>query len=445
MTNFFNKIYPAPIFIFFIIFLILFTNSKILSVNCASRFLTIESLVEKRTFIINEKNIYTCDKMLKEGNFYSSKPPVLSAIGAGFYYILHHSFNLDFPDKPYFNSENLTVYLITLLFTGGTFLLLLLYFYKILCLFNIEKKYKTLLILGLGLGTLYLPYSIIFTNHTIAGSFLFIGFYYFLRIKLDNPQFKKQKIYISLCGFFVSLSAVIDLPTGLTFLALFFVYIFFIISKKQIIFYIIAAFPLIMFHLLLNYQITGDFLPPQFHPEYGIYQNLIWNRLGSEGEFNQQNPLTYAFNIFFGDRGLFLYSPILIFAIYSIFKIIKNKNNQFQKEAIFIFLGFLIISLFYIIKVRDYAGNAYGFRWFIAITPLLYFYNIFFFLNKPSLEFIISFAVIFIISFDMSLWGLINPWMIDQGTLVNKMFSEEVVINGSPFLSVFFRILNLPF
>lgn len=433
-----NKLYPLPIFIFFIILIIGLTNNSIGNINPASRFLTMESLVEKGTFKITEKYNYTCDKMFRDEDYYSSKPPVLSTMGAGIYYILHNFFNLNLPDKPYFYAENLSVYLITLILVGGTYLLLLFYFYKILVLLKIRKEYQTLLLLGLGLGTLYLSYLPTLNNHTIAGSFLFIGFYYLLKLRLGEAKDYKKNII--LCGFFTSLSAVIDLPTGLTFLALFYIYIFFIISKRQTVYYILAGVPIIIFHLFLNLQITGDFLPVQFHPEFGDYKNLIWNLLGSSGIPHQQNSLIYAFNIFFGARGLLFYSPILIFAFYSIYKILKDKKNKFWKETILILSGFIIISLFYIIKIKDYAGCSYGFRWFIAITPIIYFFIIFLFTKKQSSKFKNIFTIVLIISIFISMVGLLNPWSRIHTFI--QIPKEKSIIIHSPLLSNLIFIFN---
>ncbi|MEA2064874.1 MAG: hypothetical protein U9O66_01075 [Patescibacteria group bacterium] len=433
-----NQLHPLPIFIFFIVLTVFVTSNSIDNVNPASRFLTMESLVENRSFTINEKHQYTCDKMFRDGNYYSSKPPVLSVAGAGIYFVLHNFFNLDLPDKPYINAENLSVYLIILILVGGTYLLLLLYFYKILKLLKIKKEYQILLLLGLGCGTLYLSYLPTLNNHTIAGSFLFAGFYYLLKLK--SGEAKKYKKNIILCGFFTSLSAVIDLPTGLTFLTLFCIYIFFIISKKQTVYYIFAAAPIITAHLFLNLQITGDFLPVQFHPELGDYKNLIWNMLGSDGIPHQQNSLVYVFNIFFGARGLLFYSPILIFAFYSIYKTVKCRKNIFWKEAILVLSGFIIISLFYIIKVKDYAGYSYGFRWFVAITPLLYFFIIFLLNKKMSFEFKNSFVIILIVSISVSIIGLCNSWSRTHTFIA--VSSEKTIVVHSPLLNNLIFIFN---
>ncbi|MCK5459731.1 hypothetical protein KAI52_01310 [Candidatus Parcubacteria bacterium] len=424
-----NKLHPLPLFIFFIVLTILVTGNSINNVNPASRFLTIESLVEKGSFEITEKHIYTCDKIFREESYYSSKPPVLSAAGAGIYYILHNFFNLNLPDNPYLNTENLSVYLITLILVGGTYLLLLFYFYKTLKLLRIKKEHQILLLIGLGCGTLYLSYLPTLNNHTIAGSFLFVGFYYLLKLKLGKAKDHIKNII--LCGFFTSLSAVIDIPTGLIFLALFGIYLFFTISKKQAIYYIFAAAPIIIIHLFLNLQITGDFLPPQLHPE-------IWART-EDKSYQQPNSILYAWNIIFGARGLLFYSPIFIFAFYSIFTTLKNRKNRFWKEAALVCGGFLIIFLYYI-KVGDYSGCAYGFRWFIAATPLLYFFIIFLFSKKISFKFKNIFVIILIISIFISIIGLCNPW--SRTHIFVEITNRQGIVIYSPLLSNLIFIFN---
>jgi len=184
-----------------------------------------ESIVERKTFTINEKYTYTNDKIKINNDYYSSKPPVLSVIGAGVYYVLHNFINLNFgnPVDFYLTNNNITVYIITLLLVGSTFILLLYYLYKSFELFKIKKKYQNILLLGFGLGTLYLPFSITLNNHTIAGSLLFVSFYYLLKIKQNKKENLKR--YIIIISLLTSLSATIDLPTGLTFLILFYIYL----------------------------------------------------------------------------------------------------------------------------------------------------------------------------------------------------------------------------
>ncbi|NCF75155.1 MAG: hypothetical protein GWO87_01555 [Xanthomonadaceae bacterium] len=432
--------------------------------------MTIESIAEQGTFSINEKHGYTCDKIFRDGNYYSSKPPVLSFIGAGFYYILHKYLNLDFPSLEKYTDNSLAVYLMTLILTGLPFLLLLFYFYKAINLIEkktkvkIKKKYCALLIFGLGLGTLYMPYSSTLNNHIAAGSFLFISFYYLLKVKFNKTQTKKINLYLIASGFFASLSSVIDLPTGLTFLGLFFLYFLFTLRSKKIIYYLLASIPLLIIHLYLNVQITGDFLPAQLHPEYWAdFRRMIVKR----------NIFIYTFNILFGSRGLFFYSPILFFSFYAIYKIInpvpllqniisclkklnlhlsllykqqnilkqcwiKNKKHLFYKEAFLISIGFLIIILFYIIKIRDYGGASYAFRWLIAVTPLLYFFTIFLFI-KPTNKLKTIFLLILILSIMISAVGLYNPWL--SSGIEIPILNKTIIIHSSFLYNLFFMFV----
>jgi len=290
-----------------------------------------------------------------------------------------------------------------------------------------------LLTSGLGLGTLYLSYSGTLNNHIPAGSFLFISFYYLLKTKF-NAQNKNNKIYIALSGFFASLSAVIDLPTGLTFLVLFFFYYYLTNQGKNLSYYVLAAVPLILIHLFLNIQITGDVLPAQFHQDYYKFENSYW--LKTEGIDSYNDPrLLYSFNILIGSHGLLFYNPLLILALYGIFKAIRDRS-QFKKEAVITMIGFSIIFLYYTLKVRSYGGSSYGFRWFITITPLIYFYTILLFTNEKYIRLRNFFLPLFILSLLITFTGLLAPWTATSIILEN---GENLIRINSSFFVNFFR------
>ncbi len=414
------------IFLFFSFLVLFFTRNTVSNINPGSRFLTIESIVEKRTLAINEKQNYTCDKIQRDGNYYSSKPPILTTAGSGIYYVLHNFFNLSLPNSDienYLDEKNLAVYIITLILVGIPYLLLLIFFYKSLGFFKLTKESKLLLFLGLSLGTLYLPYATTLNNHVPAGSLLFISFYYLLKTKFNKNKIGNKK-YIALSGLFASLAAVIDLPTGSIFLFLFFVYFLINENKKHIIYYLLAGAPIVLTHLFLQIQITGDILPAQLHQE-------LWAKSSIKTE--RDGIFLYIFNIFLGARGYFLYTPLLIISFYSIFKTIKNKENKFRQEAIMTVIAFTAITLFYVLRARDYAGFAYGFRWFIAITPIVYFFTIFIFteeslkrLQKYLLAALASSVVIALI-------GMYNPWSIPRLKIVSSE-NKEIIIH-SPIVS----------
>lgn len=418
------------IIIFFsllVVFIFVFTQSHTTSHNPISRFVTIKNLAENGSFVLNDYGAdLTGDIIMRNGNYYSSKPPLLSVIGAGFYYLLHFILKLNLPAD--YHSPNLAVYLITLLFTSAAYLLLLVYFYRTLKLLQIDKKYQLDLLSGLALGTLLFTYCLTFNNHIIAACFLYLSFYYLLKNKVSPPA---KSLNFILSGFFVSLCAAIDLPIGFAFLGLFCVYIFFKYDKKNLFYYLLAALPVVLVHLILTYQITGDLWPAQVH------QNLYLP--GTIADPKENNVLLYVFNILIGTRGLFLYTPLLILSFYSLIKIIVDKKNTYRSEAIVTLAGFLIVFLFYVIKIRVYSGCAYGFRWFIALTPLLYFWTIFLFKTKPSLKLKITFGVLILLSIILAALGSLDPWLCPYLPLP---LNNGVQILNFPLGAMLFRLFS---
>ncbi|MEW5987211.1 MAG: hypothetical protein AB1791_11295, partial [Chloroflexota bacterium] len=74
----------------FILIYSLFVHARSYSSNDASRLATIESLVERDTWTIEDSRFATVDRIKVGEHFYSDKPPTLSFLGAGVYYVLYH-------------------------------------------------------------------------------------------------------------------------------------------------------------------------------------------------------------------------------------------------------------------------------------------------------------------------------------------------------------------
>ena len=130
------------LFVFAVIFIVLFTYVKATSWNDMSRMATIESVVERGTFAIDD-SLYneTKDKVSVNGHFYSEKPVMFTLLSAIFYKGLY-TIGIRFS-----NAEFIVYYTITLLTTGISFLVLLYIIYKTLKLLNI-KSHMLLLLLG---------------------------------------------------------------------------------------------------------------------------------------------------------------------------------------------------------------------------------------------------------------------------------------------------------
>ena len=92
---------------------------------------------------------------------------------------------------------------------------------------------------------------------------------------------------------------------------------------------------------------------------------------------------------------------------------------------IFKTFGFLIIILYYSLKVRVYTGASFGYRWLIAITPLLYFFLLLLFTKKRSYNFLLLFTTTTAISIVVALIGFLNPW---GRTLADILLSNGQIV-----------------
>lgn len=314
------------IFLVFLCLFALFTRTDIASPNDASRMATIESLVDYHSFIIdNSRFVGTIDKYFYEGHFYSDKPPILSLYASGFYLILKQ-FNISFV-----NNYNLTYYLLTLSVIGVLSCLGLVYFSKILELFKINDNWSDLILFITGLGTLILPYSTVFNNHTVSGALLLFSFYNLLRIE-------EGTIYIIMAGFFISLASSIDI-TFFTFLPLFAIFLFKNELKIKIIF-TCSCMPMIIIYFWLNYYNSGSLIPAAMNKDLWDYPGSVFSEQNLSGLAHKNSILQlikYSVNMLIGEKGLFSYTPVLLFSIFALIKtIFIKKQFKYKKEYLLI-------------------------------------------------------------------------------------------------------------
>jgi len=389
--------------IFFVSLLIIALLTKFHGLeNDYSRLATVESIIERNTFVLDNSSIMpNVDKVYINGNFYSDKPPMLSILASGVYFIMKNLFNISFSSQP-----KLAYYLITLLFIGVLSSLTIVFFYKSLKYIKIDEKYKLILSFTLLLATLILPYSLVFNNHIVAASLLFISFYFLLKLKFEKEEAK----YFLISGLCASLASTIDLVSGGIFLIIFTIYLLRLKNKLKYLFFLGVVLPITL-HLIINISITGDIIPANLHPEYFDYPGSQFNEENLSGFINHQSikdMFVYGFNMLLGKDGIFLYNPLLLLSLLIIFNII-NKKHIFWKEAVSITLGTVIILGYYIIFSNNYGGRAYGIRWFITFIPLLFYFCSFIF-TKKFRRYIPFFYILLPISLVFSLFGVIDPW-----------------------------------
>ncbi len=343
---------------------------RVSSWNDASRMAAIESLVERHTFIIDESEfIETGDKVFINGHYYSDKPIMPAILGAIVYAPLYYlGTRLDY-------GINLAYYLITIFTVKLFWVSGLLAFYLILRHIPISEKERVWLTLALGFASLHFTWSAIFNNHTLAASFLVIGFYFFQKAEYYINDIRN---YI-LAGAFFSLAGTCDMPVFI-FYAGFLLFILFSKEYKKMLMLCIPALFIITPVLLFNYSVSGNIMPLQLNKSFFEYSGSAWNSAtGMSGMMINTglDLVKYSFHSLFEKNGFIIYNPLLFIAIPCLIYEIKNRR-KFWKEGLVIGVSSLILVAYYCITTRNFGGNSYSIRWFIPLLPLLF---IFFYIN----------------------------------------------------------------
>jgi len=364
----------------------------------------IQSLVEYGSFIIDKSTFsWTGDKYLFNNHFYSDKPPILALYASPFYFALKQ-LGLSFE-----KNLDLTCYLLTLLSIGILSALGLLIFRKILKEFlSVSNEWADVTTFVTGTGTLILPYSLVFNNHVPSGVLILLGFYFFLKFRINS---KLENAAHS--GFFLSLAGSIDINCFL--FIPFMLILFFKKSAKVGLIFGVSCIPAIALYLFLNLYTSGSLIPPAINAPLWNYPGSSFNseNLSGLAKYNKvRDVLFYAFHMLLGNRGLILHTPILLFSILGISIVYKKKLRfRYQAEYGYILMASLLYIFIYIVRTTNYSGWAFGVRWFASLMLILC-------LPIACLESEIRssrtirflFISVAILSIFISIVGSYNPW-----------------------------------
>lgn len=344
---------------------ILFMSQDRSQANPASRLATIESLAHRGTFVIDGSGfISTCDKVMIEGHYYSSKPPMLSVLSTGAYLTFSGLTGITFG-----SNESASIRFISL-FTGGLpYLILLYFFYRFLCRWFESRR---TIVLGLAVFTLNyigLGYAITLNNHTPAAACLFISFYY--AFLLRRGDLKGNGFWL-LSGFLAGLGATFEFWGGLFSLA----FIGYLASKdprRSLGLFIPAAAVPVLIHFLLTHAATGSFLPIYLRPDLYRFSGGYWLDPVGIDAICEPKPV-YFFHLILGHHGLLSMTPVFLLSFWSMFRAAIRRNNRFA-EALTIGIPVVLCLLFLGMRTRNYGGVSAGLRWMIHAMPFLFLFT----------------------------------------------------------------------
>jgi len=437
----------ATIFFLACLFLV---KTEPASWNDSSRLASIESLVERGTWAIDESSWvnFTQDKIFIAEKFYSDKMPLFSFLGAGVYEILRAfggSVRMDCAQAARFCAyAPLTLLLVTL---PASILIFL--FFDYAARLSISVWAAVIGTVALGLGTMIFPYALVLNHHVPAAAAVFASYYLLNREGAKNAKKESDIVMLSgakhlvarlintisfgatrpfadaqgdsysatrfarllfFAGFLAALAPSFDVLSGIVAVTLFGIAA--LNYRARALYFVLGALVPLAATALLDYQIARTLLPPYTVTDaYNFPGSAFPATVGGNG--TPDDYAAYAFRMFLGGKGLFAYNPLLIFAFVGALTVAFNRASALRVPAALTALGFIALCVYLATQTGNYGGTAYGERWFVVAIPILFSF-IFFAppLNARTRQsaWYILFVPLLALSIISSLQGAQTPW-----------------------------------
>ena len=139
--------------------------------------------------------------------------------------------------------------------------------------------------------------------------------------------------------------------------------------------YVLGALIPLALSALINYWAAGTIVPLYFDPKAYDFVGTVLNTTvgGTNGFYSLQFGIRYAYDMFVGQRGLFSFTPMLIFAFLGMFVAFKQRR---QRGLIMAVLGgSLVFAAYLILRTDNFGGLAWGTRWFVPLVPLWWYFG----------------------------------------------------------------------
>ncbi len=393
--------------------------------NDSSRLATVESLVDRGTFQIDE-SIYvdtsraarppfdevaesyarygTKDKMLIDRHFYSDKSPVPAVLMAGVYQVLKWC-GLNASERPDWFAR-----LMTWLFAGAP------YVFAVWCVartarhLGVPPPWKLLLTASFAFGSLATCYVQHVNAHILllgvaaglcealtrppmvgsakpsptlrmiwigtlagfaytvdlgAGPLLTasVGCYLLWRRRIQEPDAQAKEDYGEVLKSEVKCNQIPSLALQAP------------AHCMSILIFVLSALPWIVAHHALNYAIAGTIGPGNARPEYFAWPGSGFDSSNMTGSWNHASPeraALYALELLGGKKGFLLFTLPLVQAIFGAYWLLKSpppRSGEGRARPSLIALTAWAIGtwLIYAATSRNYSGMCQSVRWFVPL------------------------------------------------------------------------------
>lgn len=340
------------------------TQQNHMSVNPASRYATMEALVEHGTYRVDDTLLggRTVDKVQWEGAFYSSKPPLLPTLCAPVYATLRAITGVGFREATY-----PTVRAMRLFVAALPWLVAMLLFVALArrCVGDDATAYG--LAGAMVVGGLPTAYATHLDNHSFAFLALLAGALAIAPLFRDDGHLPLANAALAgLCG-----GAATTFDLGATpIVGAFGVFIVWRLRHDRAAAATFIATGLFApaLQMWIQYQMIGDVRPFYLHRSAYQYEGSYW---GNPIEFDALSEpwYVYAFHSLFGHHGVFSVTPWLLLGLPWLFQKERTPNAEsLRRVAAF---ATLFVVGYYVHKTNNYGGRCVGMRWFMVLHPIL--------------------------------------------------------------------------
>ena len=329
--------------------------------NDASRWAAIESLVDYGTASVEHSRFAAnIDRVRIGGHDYSNKPPLLSLAGAAIYVGLQALFGWSLAGA----GAASVLYWVTLLLVGVPSAWLVASFFAALGRFpDFGSRWRVLLTVALGAGTLLFSFSTTLNNHTVAAALIFAA----CVAALDGRGFAS--------GLAVGLAATVDLLPGLG-LAPVFGWMLVRGGSQRALRRFAAGLAVCMaLGAAANFATHGSLLPAKLVP--GAVDLSAQAGPSAGGVVLPQNS-AYPLEILFGGHGLFAVSPVLLWGAWGLGLACRRSSPALpfgppgDVTVWRVLAGGLALQFAgHAALAGSYGGWSYGYRYLLPIQPLL--------------------------------------------------------------------------
>ena len=342
--------------------LLVVRTGSYVSTNPASRMATIDAVVHDHTYVIDKSKFkWTIDRVMYDGHNYSSKPPLLSTVGAGVYWALTKTTDMSLREA---KQRDRAVFWITLIMGGVPHLVVMLFGYRCLRWFAPDPRSGALAFACLALGQLGLTFATTLNNHVPSAAAALAAFYYAFGLRRGHLAGNR---YFVFAGLAAGLAPPLDL--GAVFLsAALGLYLLVWDPKRTLMWFVPAALVPVIVHLGLTWWVMGSPLPVYMRPELYDYPGSYWKN-PKQNDALDEPRLKYLFHAVLGHHGLLSMTPVLLFSVYAMARtVIKREAGRL--EALVVGVPLIVMIVFYTLTTKNYGGNTVGFRWFLPAVPV---------------------------------------------------------------------------